>query len=131
MKDSDITFLRLSREHSITTFDCGNDDLNAFLLNDAMDYQDNLIAVTYLVRIYDETIGYVSIANDKITVADSNKSIWRKIKKSFHHNKHRGDYPAVKVGRLAVGSRYQGNDIGTKILDFIKYTFIIPFIFFL
>ena len=66
MKDSDITFLRLSREHSITTFDCGNDDLNAFLLNDAMDYQDNLIAVTYLVRIYDETIGYVSIANDKI-----------------------------------------------------------------
>ena len=36
---------------------------------------------------------------------------------------HRCDYPAVKVGRLAVGRGHQDSDIGTKIMDFVKYSF--------
>ncbi len=119
-----IRFVRLTQDHMFPTFDCGDDDLNEFLMTDAIKYQQGLLAVTYLVQINDETIGYVSLANDKISVKDSSKAVWRKIKRSFHHSKHRGDYPAVKVGRLAVGRYYQGHDIGTKILDFIKYAFV-------
>ena len=72
----------------------------------------------------DKTVAYVSLSNDKISLKDSTKSIWRKIKGNFGHRMHRGDYPAVKVGRLAVNVDYQGNNIGTKILDFIKQSFI-------
>ena len=42
----------------------------------------------------------------------------------FSHSKHRCDYPAVKVGRLAVDKKYQGNDIGSDILNFIKSMFV-------
>ena len=43
--------------------------------------------------------------------------------KLFSHRKHRSDYPAVKVGRLAVDVRYQGNQIGSDILNFVKQMF--------
>jgi hypothetical protein len=33
-------------------FDCGNPDLNEFLANDALSYQQQLLGVTYLLRFY-------------------------------------------------------------------------------
>ena len=47
-------------------------------------------------------LAYFSVSNDKISVPDSDKTTWRKIKALFPHSKHRSDYPAVKIGRLAV-----------------------------
>ena len=124
MNYDEIKFVRLSCEHDLTSFDCGNRDLNDFLLHDAKLYQDGLVAVTYLVEYEDKVAGYFSLSNDKLSIKDGSKSNWRKIKSLFSHSKHRGDYPAVKVGRLAVGIDYQGYDIGSRILDFIKYTFV-------
>ena len=123
LKDN-IRFVRLTPDNQQTSFYCGDIDLNEFLTRDAIDYQNSLLAVTYLVKEGDVTIGYVSIANDKISIHDSNKSGWRRIKKSFNHSKHRADYPAVKIGRLAVDKDYQDKDIGTIIIDFIKCSFI-------
>lgn len=124
MDIDELQIVRLTQDYNLKEFDCGDPDLNEFLLNDAKDYQKGLIAVTYLVKYHDELAGYFSLSNDKLSVKDSDKSNWRKVKNLFHHCKHRGDYPAVKVGRLAVGSKYQGYDIGSRILDFVKYTFI-------
>ena len=124
MDFDDVRIVRLGMDHSLSDFDCGNHDLNEFLMNDAKEYQKRLIAVTYLVKYHDKITAFFSLSNDKLSIKDSDKSTWRKVKKLFPHNKHRGDYPAVKVGRLAVGRQYQGYDIGTRILDFIKYNFI-------
>lgn len=120
----EIKIVRLSQEHVLDSFDCGHDDLNEFLLYDSKDYQRGLIAVTYVVKYHDEIIAYFSLSNDKLSVKDSSKSSWRKIKRQFRYSKHREDYPAVKIGRLAVSKKYQDYDIGTKIVDFVKYTFI-------
>ena len=119
-----LTFERLDQSQTIDTFDCGNEDLNDFLISDAARYQDSLLAVTYLVKRDDEVVGYFSLLNDKLSLVESNKRVWRKIKRVFHHSMHRCDYPAVKVGRIAVGVNYQGFDIGTKIMDYVKYSFI-------
>lgn len=124
MNIDELQIVRLTQDYKLKEFDCGDQDLNEFLLNDAKDYQKGLIAVTYLVEYHEELAGYFSLSNDKLSVKDSDKPNWRKVKKLFHHCKHRGDYPAVKVGRLAVGRKYQGNDIGSRILDFVKYTFV-------
>ena len=120
----EIKIVRLSQEQVLDNFDCGHDDLNEFLLYDSKDYQRGLIAVTYIVKYHDEIVAYFSLSNDKLSVKDSVKSSWRKIKKQFRYSKHREDYPAVKIGRLAVSKKYQDYDIGTKIVDFVKYTFI-------
>ena len=124
MDIDELQFVRLTPDFEFREFDCGHDDLNDFLLNDAKEYQKGLIAVTYLVKYHDDLAGYFSLSNDKLSIKDSDKSSWRKVKNLFHHSKHRGDYPAVKVGRLAVGCKYQGFDIGSRILDFVKYAFV-------
>ena len=42
--------VRLTQEHLLKPFDCGNADLNDFLLNDAKAYASHLLAVTYLLE---------------------------------------------------------------------------------
>ena len=44
------------------------------------------------------------------------------MKSSLPHEKHRRDYPAVKIGRLAVGKNFQssGEQWGSQIIEFIK-----------
>lgn len=116
--------IRLTEDHNFKPFDCHDKDLNEFLLNDSKDYLKKLLAVTYLLETSDETVAYFSLANDKISLLESNKSTWRKVKKIFPHGKHRSDYPAVKIGRLAVNANYQGSDIGSGLIDFIKEMYL-------
>lgn len=117
MKKDLIRIVRLTEDYEIKPFDCGNDDLNDFLLNDAKDYALHRLAVTYLLETEEETVGYFSVSNDKLSINESDKPTWRRIKHLFDHRKHRSDYPAVKVGRLAVNKKYQGRDIGTDIFE--------------
>jgi len=116
--------VRLTKDFCVSDFDCGNYDLNDFLATKAMDYVRRLLSVTYVVGNGTDIVAYFSLLNDKMSISDSDNSTWRKIKKSFPHSKHRLDYPAVKIGRLAVSVKYQGNDLGSTILDSVKKTFI-------
>lgn len=116
--------LRLTQDYIFRDFDCGNKDLNDFLLNDSKNYMDRRLAVTYIIESDDDIVGYFSVSNDKLTVREVDKSSWRRIKRFFGHAKHRSDYPAVKVGRLAVNKKYQRYEIGSDILNFIKSLFV-------
>lgn len=103
-----MRIVRLDDEYHFKHFDCGDNALNEFLLKDAKDYQRRLLAVTYLIE------------NE---VNESTKSVWRKIKRNFPRSKHRRDYPAVKIGRLAVNKSYQGLQIGTIVMNYLKNLF--------
>ena len=119
-----IRVVRLTQDYEFKSFDCGNQDLNNFLLTDSKPYAKKLLSVTYILETDEEIAAYFSVSNDKISVPDSDKATWRKIKSLFPHSKHRSDYPAVKIGRLAVNGRYKNRGIGTDILDFVKDLFI-------
>ncbi len=124
METTGLRVVRLSPDYEFKPFDCGNDDLNEFLFNDSKDYLKALLAVTYIIETEDDTVAYFSVSNDKITTMETRKSLWRKIKSKFDHRKHRRDYPAVKVARLAVNKKYQNSYVGTYIMDFIKQMFV-------
>ena len=98
--------------------------MNDFLLSDSKPYLQKLLSVTYILETDDDIVAYFSVSNDKISVPDSDKATWRKIKALFPHSKHRSDYPAVKIGRLAVNQKYRNNGIGSDILNFVKEFFI-------
>lgn len=116
--------IRLSEDYRFKPFDCGNEDLNDFLLHDAKLYAAKLLSVTYIIETDNEIVAFFSVSNDKISIPDSDKATWRKIKSLFPHSKHRSDYPAVKIGRLGISLKYQNQHIGTDILDFVKVMFI-------
>ena len=119
-----MQFIRLTDNYQFKAFDCGNSDLNDFLLSDAKNYAKRLLSVTYLIENENEIIAFFSVSNDRISIRESDKAVWRKIKKEFPYSKHRSDYPAVKIGRLGVNLTHQTSHIGTYILDFVKKTFI-------
>lgn len=119
-----IRVVRLSEEYVFKSFDCGNQDLNEFLLSDSKHYLKRLLSVTYILETDEDIVAYFSVSNDKISIPESDKATWRKIKKIFPHSKHRTDYPAVKIGRLGVSIKYQHMKLGTNILDFIKDMFV-------
>lgn len=99
-----MRLIRLNEDHVFKPFDCGEEDLNEFLLLDAKDYLHRLMSVTYIIENDERTVAFFSVSNDRVAISDTDKATWRRIKKLFPHTKHRSDYPAVKIGRLGVDS---------------------------
>lgn len=123
LEDYDFVPLKVSTE--IKPFKSKDIDLNGFLLEDAKKYQENLMAVTYLMedRTKNKTVAYYSLLNDKITFDPQQHSIWNRLSRKIPNAKRRKHYPAVKIGRLAISENYSGQGIGKDILNLIKYTF--------
>lgn len=121
-----INLGRLSEDKQIYPFDCGDSDLNEFLLSDALAYTRNLIAVTYIFENFKEkeTVGFFSVLNDKITAEQTSNSGWKRFRKSIPERKRFKSYPAVKIGRLGVSLSYQSKGLGSSIIEYIKGLFL-------
>ncbi len=124
--ENKIRLVKLVPDHEIKPFDCGDSDLNDFLLTEAKKYASQLLAATYILEDNEETIACYSLINDKISVFDSkNKSQWKKtINKSLPFGMRFSSYPATKIGRLAVSTKFKGQGWGTIILDYLKQFFL-------
>lgn len=83
------------------------------------------MAVTYLLEDIDKniTVAYFSLLADKISFSPDEKSVWNRLNRNIPNPKRRKNYPAVKIGRLAVNERFAGEGVGTFLLDSIKYAF--------
>ncbi len=118
--------IRLSLNSQIKPFDCGDSDLNEFLINDSKKFILNLLAVTYVIEDNDNTIAFFSLLNDKISILDTeSKSQWRKlVKDKLPYGKRYNSYPAMKIGRLGVSLLYKNQGWGTDILNYLKDLFV-------
>ena len=58
---------RLWQDKSLKPFDCGDDDLNGFLIDDAMFYRQQMLANTFVLEDDEQTLAYYSLLNDKIS----------------------------------------------------------------
>lgn len=122
---SNFTFRQINSDTEIKSFNCGDADLNDFLVSDAKNYLRSMMALTYLLEddLEDKTVAYYSLLNDKIIFDPEDKHFWNKLNRKIANNKRRKEYPAVKIGRLAVSSEYSGNHIGEAILLQVKHMF--------
>lgn len=125
MDFSEFTQIQLSSDTDIKPFKCAEDDLNGFLFEDAKHFQSELMAVTYLIEHKEEnvTVAYFSLLADKISFNPEERTTWNRLNRNIPNPKRRRNYPAVKIGRLAVNEKYAGQGIGTFVLDSIKYAF--------
>jgi len=112
---------KVTQDYEIKPFDCGDADLNGFLMNDAKNYAEKNIAYTFVMEDDNgNPIAYYSLLNDKISRSEASNAAWRKVKKLFPHDKHFGSYPAIKIGRFAVDKKHEGQGIGSKLMTTIK-----------
>ena len=98
---------KLVENEQVKSFNCGDADLNDFILNEAS--------------------AYFSLANDRISLADfHDKSAFNRFgKHRFVNEKRLKSYPAAKICRLAVSNELQRQHIGDRIINFIKSYFLI------
>ncbi len=125
MNFSNFTFRQIETDTEIMSFDCGDSDLNEFLVCDAKNYLRSMMALTYLLEDNSEckTVAYYSLLNDKIVFDPDEKRFWNRLNRRIVNSKRRKEYPAVKIGRLAVSKDYSGNHIGEAILLQVKHMF--------
>ena len=125
MDFSNFTFRQIETDTEIKSFDCGDADLNDFLVSDAKNYLRSMMALTYLLEDNSEckTVAYYSLLNDKIVFDPEEKLFWNRLNRKIVNSKRRKKYPAVKIGRLAVSKDYAGNHIGEAILLQVKHMF--------
>jgi GNAT superfamily N-acetyltransferase len=123
-----IKIIRLEENTPIPTFDCGDVDLNEFLLNDAKNYLKSMLAVTYLVEIENEIAAYFCLSCDGLTrnaiLTDEEKTYWNRVGRKIPNSKRRRTYPAVKIGRLAVAKNFAGLGLGKRLLLSIREIYI-------
>ncbi len=107
--------LTLVEDFSILSgFDCGDVDLNEFFCKDSENYHRELFAKVYSLSPADkpkEIIALISYHNDSIKLKEEQKQDLPDDKRRYK------EYPAVKIGRLAVKKELQGNQIGTLLIS--------------
>ncbi len=115
-----MRLVRLTPDIKLNEFDCGDEDLNNFLIEDAKGFLDKRIANSFLLMDKDRIVAYFCLLNDKISRLETTNSQWKKIKSAFPDRKKFGSYPAIKIGRFAVSAQYKGQNIGTDLMNLIK-----------
>ena len=93
------TIHRMVEQEFVTTFNCGDEDLNGFILTDAPLYRKEKLAVTYTVfekSNRDNVIAFFSLSNDRISISDfDNKTRYNRFSRRFNNHKRLKSYPAA------------------------------------
>lgn len=113
-------------------FDCGNSDLNGFLLEtgtkepNATLSEKELLAATYIVEDNQphDVLGYFSLLHDKIDRHIADKAIRNKLSREIPNAKRRSSYPALKIGKPAVSQKIKAHGLGTQIINFVEWLYI-------
>ena len=107
----EISLVRLSSEHDVGSFKCTDEELCAFLVEDALNYQSSYLANTTLVMVDGCIVAYFSLAADAINLDQDEKDAGG-ITASF------ASFPALKIARLATDARRERRGYGSHAVKF-------------
>ena len=128
LENNSFEIIRLNNIESVKNFDCGDKDLNDFILNRAAAFQKHRISVSYAYANPESgrVLAYCSLAYDKVAMSDfKDKTEFNRFRRErgFPNAKRLKSYPAVKLCRLGVDLSCRKKQIGTTIIDYIKSMF--------
>ncbi|QYZ79812.1 GNAT family N-acetyltransferase [Methanofollis formosanus] len=106
---SALSFVHLTSDHDVSSFQCAHHDLTEYLVEDALRNQNAQVAATYLVLYEGECAGYFTLLNDSIIKKDLDPGVGEEDYPYSH-------YPAIKIARLATCLDYEHRGIGTAMI---------------
>lgn len=121
----------LNREllSSCKPFRCGDDNLDDFFYNDALNHHSALLGKSYCFLLDEDPSIIVcafTLSNDSVNVDKLPSSRKKKVNAHIAHQKHMRRYPAILIGRLAVNNQYADKGIGTELLSLLKQLATLP-----
>ncbi len=99
---------KLRRDHAVENFDCGQEDLNRFLLRFALANQLSNASQTYLGLADNSIVGFYTIVVGEIAYDDAPDRLTKGL---AHH-----PMPVAILARLAVSVDWQGKGVGAGLL---------------
>jgi len=100
----------LSSDDDLTAFVCGKKPIDDFIHNEAIDFQEQRLGVSYVFRYQGKVIGFLTLS-----MADLKKE---KMKDTDKLKVGKENYPALQVSQLAVCKDEWGKGIGTYLCDY-------------
>lgn len=98
---------KLNASHDVARFECGEPSLDAWLRRRALQNEESGASRTYILRTGQEIAGYYALATGAIAHAEAAGRIKRNMPDPV---------PVMIIGRLAIGSKFQGCGIGAALL---------------
>lgn len=90
ISDDKLQLVRLDNKTFMPDFDCGDIDLNDFLHNEAKNYLNSMLAVTYLLKVENDIAAYFCLSYDSLTrsliLTDEEKALWNKVGRKIPRN---------------------------------------------
>lgn len=112
---------------SLKNFDCGREDLNEYFQKDVIDYHKDLLSQTYTItwatKEDEILVALIDFCNDAVR-SDKAKGGAKEFIRSSDGIDNIKNYPAVKITRFGVQKDFQGDNIGTHIMNMVKEFFL-------
>lgn len=135
IQSSDIRIERLLEEDYcyIENFSCGNENLDAFFIQDVIKCIESHYVVAYCARLEhnNNIVAIFTLANDAIILtndadsADFKEANYNVFPENYQRIfKEQSSYPAINIAHLAVEKHYQDKGIGSNIIEYIISTFL-------
>ena len=107
----ELVFEPLGVDHDRAAFSCGVEPLDRYLKQQASQDVRRRVAAVFVAHEATETAlaGYYTLAAFGITPASLPLEVTRRLPRY-------DQYPATRIGRLAVSQRYQGQGVGRRLL---------------
>lgn len=117
-----LTYNNSVRERCLD-FSCGDVDLDDFFHNDAERYANELMGKSYCWITEEKPhriVALYTLANDSIKTLHLEKSTRNRLNRPIDNHKRGRSYPATLIGRIGVNKEFQGMNIGSQLLQFLK-----------
>lgn len=105
---------KLQRHHAVAAFDCGREELNRYLQQQALLNHQSMGAQTYVGLVDETVIGYYALAVGSVEQDQAPE----RVKKGL--SKH--SIPIMLLARLAVDRHWENRGVGAALLDAIQRT---------
>ena len=107
----ELVFEPLGADHDRAAFSCGVAPLDRYLIQQASQDVRRRVAAVFVAHETAETAlaGYYTLAAFGIAPASLSSELTRRLPRY-------DQYPATRIGRLAVSQRYQGQGVGRRLL---------------
>lgn len=105
------------------SFTCGDTDLDDFFHNDAERYAAELMGKTYCWITEQKPhriVALFTLANDSIKTLHLDKTTRNRLNLPIDNPKRGRSYPATLIGRIGVNQEFQGMNVGSQLMQFIK-----------
>ena len=83
-----MDLIELTPNYEVTEFDCGDEQLNKFLFEDAKPSLALRVANTFILVDDGRVAAYFCLLNDKVSKDEIIGSRWKKVRANFPQSKH-------------------------------------------